>query len=166
MEAQSVDALFSITRPAFSSFMSDCIQLKKCPDLWTNCSIALLFCCQGCMCLLFIYTAESAIVDGVGLFATLCKPLLEGDSLRDTYEHCETLQLLPTVPRAAALTYTHTSICHQREPWEAGAASSACHHRTLLTAGAIFCKRQKYEQHDYNHPTQLRLQDSHSLIMP
>lgn len=78
--------------------------------------------------------------------------LLEGDGLRDTCEHCASLQL-PTVPRregAAALTFTHVSIGHQREPWEAGAASPACRHRTLLTARTIFCKRQKYEQHDHN----------------
>lgn len=79
-----------------------------------------------------------------------------GDSLRDTYKLCEAFQLLPTATRqegVAALTLTHVPICHQRESWEAGAASPACQHHTLLTAGAIFCKRQKkYVQHDHDHP--------------
>lgn len=100
------------------------------------------------MCLLlFISTAASGVADGAGLFATSCKPPPEGHSLRDTYERCEPLQLPPAAPRrggAAALTFTRASIRHQREPWEAGAASPACHRRTLLAAGAVFCKGQKY----------------------
>ncbi len=140
-------ALFRITRPAFSSFMSDCIQLKSVPI--SGQSAPLHFCLEVRA---VVHFCSEGYCLWCLLVCCLVQTLFEGHSLRDTYKHCDLLQSVPTGPQqegAAALTFTHASICHQGETWEAGAASPACHRRTLLTAKAIFCKRQKYKKYDH-----------------
>lgn len=94
--AQSVNALFSIIRPAFSSFMSDCVQLKCVP---ISGQIAPSHFCYGdkalCVC---CGAAVKAIVWWCEAVCYFGQTLLEGNSLRDAHERYESHQLLPMAP--------------------------------------------------------------------
>lgn len=124
--------------------MSDCIQLKMCPHLRTNGSIALLFCWQGCVC--FVRVQQWLLLFVVlGCLLPFASPAWDATAYVIHMSIAKWLQLQSTVPwqeKAAALTITRMSICHQRETWEAGTVSPACHDRTLLTASTIFWKTQ------------------------
>lgn len=123
-------------------FMSDWIQLKSVPN---SGQIAPLHFCSVVMACVWFVVCLCKLLLLVFVFCYLVQTQFVGESLRYTYKLCDMLQLLPTATwqeGAAALTFTRVPICHQRESKEAGAASLACPHCTLLIAGAIFCRRQ------------------------
>lgn len=150
--AQSVDALFCIIRPAFSFFMSDCIQLKKCPDLWTNGSIALLFCWQGSMC--FVVVQQWVLLFVVLGCLLPCANPAWGRQLKG---YTWALWMAPitangTMTRRSGWSYLHTCV-HLSSARTLGSRSSERGLPPRYTADCKdhFLKDTKYKQHDHNH---------------
>lgn len=150
--AQSLNALFSIIRPAFFSFMSDCIQLKMCPHLRTNGSIALLFWWQGCVCFVRVQQWLLWLVV-LGCLLPCASPAWDRQLMWYTWA----LQNYSNYSqqyhdRKSSCTYRYTYV-HLSSERTLGSRNSEPDLPRQNTADCRdhFLKDTAYKQHDHNH---------------